>query len=65
MVMAPTFEALWRNYFVLHRFLHWQLANEHSANELRLELTKLRNAIVKSVLDLRFGIVHASVYYSA
>ena len=63
--ITSTSYAIRRNFFILHRFLHRQLANERSANELRWELTKLRNSIVKSMNDLSFGIARASVYYSA
>lgn len=63
--IPSTSEALRRNFVVLHRFLHRQLANEHSADDLQWELTKLRYSIVKSMADLREGMVHASVYYSA
>ena len=63
--IPSTSEALRRNFVVLHRFLYRQLANEHSADDLRWELTKLRYSIVKSMSDLRFGIARASVYYSA
>lgn len=63
--IPSTSEALRHNFTVLHRLLYRQLANERSANALRWELTKLRTAIVKSMFDLRFGMVHAFVYYSA
>ena len=63
--ITSTSYAIRRNFFILHRVLHRQLANERSANELRRELTKLRNSIVKSMNDLSFGITRASVYYSA
>jgi hypothetical protein len=63
--IPSTAQALRRNFFVLHRFLHRQLANEPSADQLRSKLTKLRDAVVKSMSDLRRGIVYASLYYSA
>ena len=50
--IPSTSDALRRNFTVLHHSLHRQLANSYSAKELRWELTKLRNAIVKNVTHL-------------